>query len=74
MGLESCYLLLGAERVAVQGAYVHLYVRKGLDAELRTKRGRWPGVLVRLVVDAVAVDVAAVHLEPGPQGADERKR
>ena len=25
-------------------------------------------------MDAVAVDVAAVHLEPGPQGADERKK
>jgi endonuclease/exonuclease/phosphatase family metal-dependent hydrolase len=73
-GLDVKYVLVGAEWVDVQRSYVHLYARKGLGAEMVPKRGRWPGVLARLVVDAEALDVAAVHLEPGPQGAEERKR
>ena len=73
-GLDVKYVLVGAEWVDVQRSYVHLYARKGLGAEMVPKRGRWPGVLARLVVDGEALDVAAVHLEPGPQGAEERKR
>ena len=49
-------------------------MKHGVVAELLPKVGRWPGVFGALDVAGVRVLVAAVHLEPGLGGAEERRR
>ena len=73
-GLADVYALVGAAYVEVQRAYVHLYAKKELGMELVAKRGQWPGVLGRVMVEGELVDFAALHLQPGEGGAEERKR
>jgi len=73
-GLGDVYKLVGAAYIKVQRGYLHLYAKRDLGMELVGKRGQWPGVLGHVRVEGVLVEIAAVHLQPGQSGAEERKR
>ena len=73
MLLES-YALVGAAPAEHCG-FVHLYVRRGLHAELLPMVSDCPAVLARITVcKGNTFDVAALHMVPGPTGKEERKK
>jgi hypothetical protein len=72
-GLLDAYVFVGAARAEHCG-YIHLYVRKGLAAEVLPTPSDCPAVLARITVCKGSVlDVAAVHLMPGPSAKEHRK-
>ena len=74
-GMLNVYDFLGAaavDDVHRSCGFVHVYVRRGVQASrLKTPQGV-PAVLVRIKVGKESVNVAAVHLMPGPSGAKRR--
>ena len=74
VGVGDAYELVGVAWAEAQQGYVHLYSRRGLFLKRASTLGGWPGVMGKMTLCDVDVDVAAVHLAPGPGGVSERKR
>ena len=73
-GLGDAYELVGVAWAEVQQGYVHLYSRPVLSMRKVPAPGSWPGVMGKMTLCDVDVDLAAVHLAPGAGGVGERKR
>jgi endonuclease/exonuclease/phosphatase family metal-dependent hydrolase len=73
LGLQPVYDLVGAQKCHHHDSFVHLYVRKGIDASGVKLVASCPCVLGQLGIRGSRVDVIAAHLEAGAGNASVRQ-